>query len=93
MAVQNGIQDRVIELFRNKLELDVSSAETDLMETGMMDSLLFVELVFHLEKEFAITVTLDNLELEYFRSIVSIAAFVEQVGECIQTQGAEGRAR
>ena len=52
MAGQDGIQRRLIELFRDKLELDVPSAETDLLETGVMDSLTFVELLFHLEIEF-----------------------------------------
>lgn len=92
MAGQNGIQGRLIELFRDKLELDVPSAETDLMETGVMDSLTFVELLFHLEIEFGITISTDKLELEHFRSIVSIVAFVEQVGEPIATQGGQERA-
>jgi len=87
MAGQNGIQSRLIELFRNKLELDVPSAETDLMGTGVVDSLTFVELLFHLEIEFGITISNDKLELEHFRSIDSIVAFVEQVGEPIATQG------
>ena len=93
MAGQNGIQSRIIELFRNKLELDVPSAETDLMETGVVDSLTFVELLFHLEIEFGITISNDKLELEHFRSIDSIVAFVEQVGEPIVTQGGQERAR
>ena len=93
MAGQNEIQGRLIGWFRDKLELDVPSAETDLMELGMMDSLTFVELLFHLEKEFGITISIDNLELEHFRSIVSIVAFVEQVGEPIATQGGQERAR
>jgi acyl carrier protein len=87
MAGQNGIQRRLIELFRDKLELDVPSAETDLMETGVMDSLTFVELLFHLEREFGITISNDKLELEHFRSIVSIVAFIEQAGEPNATLG------
>jgi acyl carrier protein len=87
MAGQNGIQRRLIDLFRDKLELDVPSAETDLLETGLMDSLTFVELLFHLELEFGITISNDKLELEHFRSIVSIVAFVEQAAEPIATQG------
>ena len=87
MAGQIKIQGRLIELFRDKLELDVPSAETDLMETGVMDSLTFVELLYHLEIEFGITISNEKLELENFRSIISIVEFVEQVGELIATQG------
>jgi acyl carrier protein len=93
MAGQIGIQGRLIELFRDKLELDVPSAETDLMETGVMDSLTFVELLYHLEIEFGITISNEKLELENFRSISSIVEFVEQVGELIATQGGQERAR
>ena len=95
MAGQNGIQDRLIGLFRDKLELDVPSAETDLIEIGLMDSLTFVELLFHLEKEFGITISNDKLELDHFRSIVSIVAFleIEQIGEPVATQEGQARAR
>jgi acyl carrier protein len=93
MVGQIEIQGRLIELFRDKLELDVPSAETDLMETGVMDSLTFVELLFHIEIEFGITISKDKLELEHFRSIASIVAFVEQVGETIATRGGQERAR
>jgi acyl carrier protein len=93
MAGQIGIQGRLIELFRDKLELDVPSAETDLMETGVMDSLTFVELLYHLEIEFGITISNEKLELENFRSINSIVEFVEQVGELIATQGGQESAR
>lgn len=93
MVGQIEIQGRLIELFRDKLELDVPSAETDLMETGVMDSLTFVDLLFHIEIEFGITISKDKLELEHFRSIASIVAFVEQVGETIATRGGQERAR
>ena len=93
MVGQIEIQGRLIELFRDKLELDVPSAETDLMETGVLDSLTFVELLFQIEIEFGITISKDKLELEHFRSIASIVAFVEQVGEPIATQGGQERAR
>ena len=86
MAGQNRIQGQLIRLFRDKLELDIPSAETDLMATGVMDSLTFVDLVFHLENEFGITISNDKLELEHFRSIVSIVAFIEQFGEPIAMQ-------
>ena len=74
-------------LFRDKLELEVPSAETDLMEGGMMDSLTFVELVFHIEQEFGISISIDKLELEYFRSPASIVVFLEQTGVNTVVQG------
>lgn len=78
MRDDGGIQGRLINVFKRKLEIDVPSVDTDLMETGLMDSLIFVELLFHIENEFGVAIAMDNLELEYFRSVASIVAFIGQ---------------
>ena len=67
---------RIADLFVGKLGLDVPSRETDLFETGALDSMAFVELLALLEEEFGIAVSLDDLEIDRFRSIARIAAFV-----------------
>jgi acyl carrier protein len=79
MADDRGIQSRLMEVFRDKLELNVPSPETDLMGTGLMDSLIFVDLVFQIEKEFGVTIAMEKLEVEYFRSIYSIGQFIENL--------------
>jgi len=58
------------------LSLEVSSVDTDLVETGLLDSLALVELLAQLEETFGVSVSTDDLELENFRSIASIAGFV-----------------
>jgi D-alanine--poly(phosphoribitol) ligase subunit 2 len=73
-----GLQRQVVELFAEKLNLDVASAETDLIETGLLDSLALVELLAQLEESFDVSISTDDLELENFRSITSIAMFVMQ---------------
>jgi len=73
-----GLQRQVVELFAEKLNLDVASAETDLIETGLLDSLALVELLVQLEESFDVSISTDDLELENFRSITSIAVFVMQ---------------
>ena len=49
------------------------SPDTDLIEGGLLDSLALVELLFALEHEFAVTIALDKLDIDEFRSIRSIA--------------------
>jgi acyl carrier protein len=71
-----SLQDRVIRLFKDRLNLQVSSPETDLLEIGLLDSLTFVQLLFHIEQEFGVTVCPSDLELENFRSVSQIAQFV-----------------
>ena len=73
-----ALQQQVTALFAEKLNLDVASAETDLIETGLLDSLALVELLAQLEESFDVSISTDDMEIENFRSITSIAMFVEQ---------------
>jgi acyl carrier protein len=67
---------RIADLFVGKLGLDIPSRQTDLFDTGALDSMAFVELLALLEEEFGIDVSLDDLEIDNFRSVERIAAFV-----------------
>ena len=71
-----SVQDRLIRLFNDRLNLRVTAPDLDLFETGLLDSLTFVQLLFHLEQEFDVTVRTDDLELENFRSVSEIAQFL-----------------
>ena len=63
-------------LFATNLGVDVPSPETDLLETGRLDSLGVVELLFQLEQRFGIRIDPDDLEVDHFRSLAAIAAFI-----------------
>jgi len=78
MIEHHGIHQKLTELFAKKLNLEVSSVDTDLVGTGLLDSLALVELLAQLEETFGISVSTDDLEFENFRSIASIARFVVQ---------------
>jgi len=70
------LHQRITRLFVEHLNVDIASFDTDLLNTGIVDSLQFVELLLRLENEFGLTVSLDDLEIDFFRSIDTIAAFV-----------------
>jgi acyl carrier protein len=74
---QRALYDEVIRLFYERLNLSVTSYDADLFETGVMDSLTFVDLVVHLEQQFDIHIAADQLELDDFRSVAKIAGFIE----------------
>lgn len=76
MSEASSVRDRIGKLFSTKLNLDVPSADTDLFETGVLDSLAFVEVLAHLEGEFGVRVSVEELEIENFRSIARIADFI-----------------
>ncbi len=56
---------------------DIPNDETDLVETGSLDSLALVSLIMELESQFAIAIDFDTLELESFRSVNSISRYVQ----------------
>jgi acyl carrier protein len=72
-----AVTDRVQRLFVETLNVEVPSPDTDLIEGGLLDSLALVELLFTLEREFAVTIPLENLDIDSFRSIRSIAELLE----------------
>ena len=78
MIEHHGVQGKLAELFAKKLSLEVSSVDTDLVGTGLLDSLALVELLAQLEETFGVSISIDDLELDNFRSIASIAGFVAQ---------------
>ncbi|HET7483367.1 MAG TPA: acyl carrier protein [Actinomycetota bacterium] len=50
--------------------------EEDIFATGFVNSLFAMELVTFIEKAFGITVESEDLDLDNFRSVASVAAFV-----------------
>jgi len=74
-AVSN---DRIIHLLSEKVHVEVPSADTDLMESGLLDSLALVELMSSLEEQFGINISFDEVEIDNFRSARRIAEFVNQ---------------
>ena len=79
---------QVLEIFR-RMGRDVPSSDTDVFETGLLDSIGFVELLAALEQEFGFVVQLEDLEVENFRSVRAIAAFIDGNGGTASRQPAE----
>lgn len=63
--------------FSEKLSVEVSSVDTDLAQTGILDSLALVELLSYIEEEFGTEISLDDIEIEDFHSIARIAEYVD----------------
>ena len=90
MADRTTVERRIAGWFLRSLNVEIPSPETDLFETGVLDSLAFVELVLHLEQEFGVTVALEQVEVDSFRSVERIAAFL--LNGSSASQLASGRA-
>jgi D-alanine--poly(phosphoribitol) ligase subunit 2 len=64
-------------IFRDVLNVVVPAPDTDLIETGLLDSLALVELLFEIEQRFGVDLALDDLDIENFRTLERLTAVVE----------------
>jgi acyl carrier protein len=67
----------IAQLIHDQLLVEVSSPEDDLLASGVLDSLTLVQLLFDLERRFGVTIPLEQLEIDDFRSVNSIASLVQ----------------
>lgn len=70
--------ETLLELFRESLDVEVPSEDTDLLAEGMLDSLALVELLVQLEQRFNVAVSLENMEIDDFSSIRRIDQFLDR---------------
>ncbi|HEV2751586.1 MAG TPA: acyl carrier protein [Gemmatimonadales bacterium] len=71
------LEARILELMVERLQVEVPSVDLDLFGTGVVDSLMLVKLLASLEERFGIHVAVEELEMDNFRTVRQIAAFVE----------------
>jgi methoxymalonate biosynthesis acyl carrier protein len=73
-----NIQTRLSALFAEVMHVEVPSVDTDLFDTGILDSQRFVELLLHIEQTFNTRIDIEDFEIENFRCIEKIAALILQ---------------
>ena len=65
------------ELFLQGLHIEAPSPDTDLFESGTLDSLQLVELLLQLEQRFGVRVAIESIDLDQLRTLERIAKLVE----------------
>lgn len=68
--------DDIRTLFEQELNIAVPAPDTDLIAAGLLDSLVFVDLIMKLEQLCDVEIPVAELDLETFRSLHEIAATV-----------------
>ena len=76
MTDTNAIIRRLGALFVESLHIEVPSTDTDLIETGILDSLQLVELLVQLEQRFGFIIKIDEIDLDDLRTLAGIARLV-----------------
>jgi len=81
MVFSPVLNDQIIHLLSERVRVEAPSADADLMESGLLDSLTLVELMSSLEEQFGIHISFDEIEIDNFRSARRIAEFVNRQGK------------
>jgi len=78
------IQSLIEETFSVRIE----SADQDLFASGALDSLILVQLILRLEERFGLDLVMEDLDLDAFATVSTIATFIET---CLKKTGAAAR--
>lgn len=78
MAATDTAQE-ILRVFRDVMSVEVPSRKTDILETGLLDSLALVTLLVELEERFGVRIDLETLDLEDLRTVESLGAVVDQL--------------
>ena len=70
------IQKELIALFSERLTVDVPSEETNLFESGILDSQKIVELMVLIEEQFQTQIEIVDFEIENFCCVKRIADLI-----------------
>lgn len=82
MAATNGVIQRLNALFAERFHIEVPSADSDLLDGGILDSFQLVELLAAIEQSFGVAIDIDHLELDDLRSLARIARLVDGARGC-----------
>lgn len=84
----NAIIERLGALFVESFHIEVSSPDTDLLETGILDSFQFVELLVQLEQCFGFRIKIEDIDLDDLRTLSRIARLVAANGAAAEPAAA-----
>ncbi len=70
------IESQIAEIFSVKLNLKVPDVDVELIDSGILDSMGFVDLLVHLEENFHTKFDIEQIEVDDFRSIAKIARYL-----------------
>lgn len=76
MLADGTLREAITRLLVDQMHLAVPSHDADLLETAVLDSMGLVDLLVHLEKAFGVSIGVEELDFDHFRSVASIAAMV-----------------
>lgn len=74
-------QDIIRNYILENINVPALADDFDIFEAGIVNSLFAIELMTFLEKSFAIKVTMDDLDMQNFKSVNAASQFVQRKKE------------
>ena len=74
--MMDKLRNGIIEIFVERFDTRLGSAFVDLLEQRLVDSVKLVDLVLEIEQRFGVTLAFEELEIEDFRTVASLAEVV-----------------
>jgi acyl carrier protein len=71
----------IVTIFREALGIELPSTSVDVLDTGILDSLALVTLLFEIEQRTGMQVPLEQLELDDLRTVDDMAGAVGRLHE------------
>lgn len=76
--MQADLIDELNALFDQALHIEVPSPDTDLIDSGLLDSLQLVQLLLHIEERLGTRIPLEDVELDDLRSVARLANLIAE---------------
>lgn len=76
MNQKNDIRQRLLNLFADAFQIEAPAADLDLIDSGVLDSLQLVELLYRLEREFGARIPIEDIDLDDLRTLDRIAGLI-----------------
>ena len=78
MGDMENVRRQILAIFLERFDIRVASADVDLLEGRLVDSVKIVDLVLELEQRFGVSLDFDTLEIEDFRTVARLAERVRR---------------
>jgi len=75
-ATEKNIKETITDFIFSSITIDDLDDDDNLFETGIINSLFAIQLMTFIEKSFGVEVTMDDLDIENFKSINATTSFV-----------------
>jgi acyl carrier protein len=73
---ETDVEQTILAFLRERVGVELPSASANLIETGILDSMMLVNLMVLIEEQFGVVAELDDLEIENFATVARVARFV-----------------